>query len=151
MAQTTRNQVLTSYTGGGTAGCALANRLSSDPSVSVLVVEAGKIADGWTSRVPLISANFMANHSGTYDRVSVPQSNLGGRKQHLISGKAIGGTTRINAMLYTRGSAGEYNAMGAAGRKGWAFDDVSPILKSAEHFFDKKVGPERGQDGRCRL
>ena len=93
----------------------------------------------------------MANKAGTYKRVSTSQPHLEGREQNLYTGKAIGGTSRINAMLYTRGSAGEYNAMAAAGRKGWGFDDVTPVFKSAERFYDKKVGPERGKDGETRF
>lgn len=103
--------------------------------------------DNWANRVPLISADFAANRSGTYDRVSVSQPNLGGRELHLYTGKALGGTSRINAMLYTRGSAGEYDEMSAVGRKGWAFGDVSPLFKSAECFYEKTGGSERGETG----
>lgn len=133
--------------GGGTAGCALANRLSADPSVSVLLVERGPVSDSWASRVPLFSTNFASDQSRTYKRTSTPQETLGGRAQELYSGKVLGGTSRINSMLYTRGAAAEFNAWSAAGRKGWSFNEVSPLFKTSECYFDKNVGPERGRNG----
>lgn len=133
--------------GGGTAGCALANRLSANPSVSVLLVERGPIADSWASRVPLFSTNFASDLSRTYKRSSTPQEHLGGHTQNLYSGKVLGGTSRINSMLYTRGAAAEYNAWSVSGRRGWSFDDVSHLFKAAERFYDKNVGPERGRNG----
>lgn len=54
-------------------------------------------------------------------------------------------------MLYTRGTAAEYNAWGAAGRKGWSFEDVSPLFKTSECFLDKNVGVERGRSGAYRV
>ncbi|KAI5123485.1 hypothetical protein M0805_008855 [Coniferiporia weirii] len=133
--------------GGGTAGCALANRLSVDPSVSVLLVERGLAANTWTSRVPLFSTDFASDGSRTYKRETLPQKAVGGRKQELFSGKVLGGTSRINSMLYTRGIAAEYNSWGAMGRKGWSFDDVLPLFKATERSLDKGVGPERGRNG----
>ncbi|KAH8108860.1 alcohol oxidase [Phellopilus nigrolimitatus] len=133
--------------GGGTAGCALANRLSSDPSVSVLLVERGLAADTWASRVPLFSTDFASDGSRTYKRDSLPQKFVDGRTQQLYSGKVLGGTSRINSMLYTRGIAAEYNAWSAAGRKGWSYDDVLPLFKKGERNLDNAAGPERGRDG----
>lgn len=52
-------------------------------------------------------------------------------------------------MMYTRSAAAEYNAWAEAGRKGWAYDDVSALFKKSERFYDKDVGEERGKDGTC--
>lgn len=139
--------ILNEVLGGGTSGCALANRLSSARNVSVLVVERGPVADTWTSRVPLFSTDFASDGSRTYKQESAPQSAIRGRKLELFSGKALGGTSRINSMLYTRGTAAEYTAWEAAGRKGWDYDDVLPLFKRSERYLNAKSGGERGTCG----
>ncbi|KAL5480189.1 hypothetical protein ACEPAI_1459 [Sanghuangporus weigelae] len=133
--------------GGGTSGCVLANRLSSDRNVSVLLVERGPVADTWISRVPLFSSDFASNGSRTYKRESTSQTALSGRKLELFSGKVLGGSSRINAMLYTRGAAAEYMAWDAAGRRGWDYDDVLPLFKRSERCLDARSGGERGTAG----
>ena len=72
---------------------------------------------------------------------------MGGRKLEVFSGRVLGGTSRINSMLYTRGCAAEYNAWEKAGRKGWSFNDVLPFFKRSEKCFIEGAGDERGRQG----
>ena len=65
----------------------------------------------------------------------------------VFSGKALGGTSRVNAMLYTRGMAAEYEGWKADGRKGWGYDDVLPLFKKDEKYAGGKATDERGRDG----
>ena len=89
---------------GGTAGCVLASRLSEDPSVSVLVIEQGPVADTWASRVPVISGD--PYRSGTLASTwwALPMEQVDRRSLQVMRGEALGGTSRINSLLYTRGS-----------------------------------------------
>ena len=89
---------------GGTAGCVLASRLSEDPHVTVLLIEQGPIADTWSSRVPLISGN--PYRSGTVAKTwwSLPLRDADNRYLEVMRGEALGGTSRINSLLYTRGA-----------------------------------------------
>ncbi|KAF9467112.1 alcohol oxidase [Collybia nuda] len=134
--------------GGGTAGCVLANRLSANPSTRVLVVERGPIADSWTSRVPLFSSDFASDGSRTYIRPSESQGKLASKSFDLYSGRVLGGTSRINQMIYSRGLPAEYDAWRDAGRVGWGWEDMKPyFLKSerANYKGDASVHAQTGE------
>ena len=75
---------------------------------------------------------------------SVPQKNANGRVIELVSGKSLGGATKINAMLYNRGAPAQYNAWAAAGRKGWSYDDIEPYFVKSEHHLG--IVSETSQD-----
>lgn len=105
---------------GGTAGCVLASRLSEDSDAKVLLVERGVLADSWASRVPLISSNFAADNAPVYKWKTVPQEHANGQEFQVVAGKALGGTSRINSMLYTRGAPAEWNSWRDMGRSGCA-------------------------------
>lgn len=129
------NYMLSRPTGGGTAGCVLANRLSASPDVRVLLVERGPLADGWTSRVPLFSSDFASDGTRTIKWKTVHQEQLG-RNIEAFQGKALGGSSRINQMLYTRGLPAEYDAWRDDGRNGWGWDDLKGyFLKSEKAIF----------------
>ncbi|THH13247.1 hypothetical protein EW146_g6943 [Bondarzewia mesenterica] len=117
--------------GGGTAGCVLANRLSTDFKSRVLLVERGPLADSWASRVPLLSSDFASDGSRTFKCPSEYQPELG-RNLELFGGSVLGGTSRINQMVYTRGSPAEYDAWRDAGRKGWGWEDMKPYFLKSE-------------------
>ncbi|TCD64767.1 hypothetical protein EIP91_003658 [Steccherinum ochraceum] len=131
--------------GGGTAGCVLANRLSADPSVSVLLVERGRADDTWLSRVPLFSNPF-SPWPPAFD-TQVDDSGSQKEKEKLYTGNALGGTSRINAMLYTRGLAGEYDGWSGAGRKGWRYEELVPLFGRSERCVVKEAGEEAGRTG----
>lgn len=124
--------------GGGTAGCVLANRLSADSSKTVLLVERGPRADTWAARVPLFSSDFASDGSRTLKRDSEVQPEAG-RSFMLVSGGALGGSTRVNQMLYTRGLPAEYDMWEEAGRKGWGWEDVKPYFLKSERALAGRV------------
>lgn len=118
--------------GGGTAGCVLANRLSQSPDITVLLVERGPLAESWASRVPLLSSDFASDGSRTQMRMSEHQSEIG-RAINLCTGSALGGSSRVNQMIYLRGLKKEYDMWkDKTGCKGWGWDDVSTTFKKSE-------------------
>lgn len=132
--------------GGGTAGCVLANRLSASPDVRVLLVERGPLADSWASRVPLFSSDFASDGSRTIKRPTVHQDQLG-QKIELYQGKALGGSSRINQMLYTRGLPAEYDAWRKEGREGWGWDDLKGYFLKHEKATFPCDPAVHGSDG----
>ncbi|CAK7231558.1 hypothetical protein SBRCBS47491_007972 [Sporothrix bragantina] len=127
--------------GGGTAGSVLASRLSEDSSVSVLLLERGPIKDVYMSRVPLMSQNYSSDWStGIDNRYSEPSPAYNGRRLQMTSAEGLGGTTRINGMLVTRGVPGGYNQWAEEfGLDGWSWKDVEPYfvkMETAMHYSD---------------
>jgi len=129
--------------GGGSAGCTLASRLSEDASVTVLLIEAGK-----TDRNPLIHAPagiapLAISRRANWCYETTPQLGLNGRRGYQPRGKVLGGSSSINAMLYVRGQAEDYNEWASLGNPGWDFESVLPYFKRAERnteFFDSYHG-----------
>ena len=116
--------------GGGSAGCVLARRLSDDPSLKVLLIEAGG-----TDRHPLfhMPAGFakMTKGIGSWGWHTVPQKQLNGRVLRYTQAKVIGGGSSINAQLYTRGVPADYDEwVSEEGALGWSYRDVLPVLQA---------------------
>ncbi|KAJ7177638.1 alcohol oxidase [Mycena filopes] len=134
--------------GGGTAGAVVANRLSADPTVRVLLLERGGPVDTWAARVPLIGSAYFRPGAPVYRDTAVPMENLDARTLTMYRGKALGGGSRINGMGYTRGWAGEFNQWAAEGRVGWAYEAVAPFFMKSEGWVGGKLASaEHGQDG----
>jgi choline dehydrogenase-like flavoprotein len=118
--------------GGGSGGCAVAGRLSEDRETSVCLIEAGGKGDGWLHKVPSAVAAILPTPIGNYAYKTVPQAGLNGRQGYQPRGKALGGSSAINAMLYIRGHRKDYDEWAKLGCKGWSFKDVLPYFKKAE-------------------
>ncbi len=118
--------------GAGTAGCVLANRLSADPAVSVLLLEAGGKDDWIWIHIPVGYLYCIGNPRTDWCYRTEPCAGLNGRSILYARGKVLGGCSSINAMLYMRGQARDYNQWEALGNPGWSWDDVFPVFKRSE-------------------
>lgn len=97
--------------------------------------------------MPLFSSDFASDGTRTYIRPSEGQGKLANKSYDLYSGRALGGTSRINQMIYSRGLPAEYDAWKAAGRVGWGWEDIKPyFLKSerANYSVDAGVHAQTG-------
>ncbi|KIJ63527.1 GMC oxidoreductase [Hydnomerulius pinastri MD-312] len=117
--------------GGGTAGCVLANRLSADPSTTVLLLERGPAEDSWASRIPLFSANF-SQGSPLARKFESESQDVVGKPIDIYQGNGMGGTSRINHMFYTRGPPGQYDAWERDGATGWGSRSLLPYFVKSE-------------------
>ncbi|KAI0782326.1 hypothetical protein C8Q75DRAFT_506562 [Abortiporus biennis] len=133
--------------GGGTSGCVLANRLSQDANVTVLLLEKGKVSNDWKARTPLTSFHFISDGSRSEVIQSVPQKHLSGRKIDLIVGSSLGGTSKINGMVYTRGFPQEFDAWSKEGRKGWGYNDLLPYFVKSEGNLTQDASKYHGKQG----
>lgn len=118
--------------GAGSAGCVLANRLSANPSTSVCLVEAGGSDSNLRVKVPAGILSLYGNPNYDYCYVGVSQPHLNGRRIPVNRGKALGGSSSINSMVYIRGAAQDYDEWSRLGCTGWAFSDVLPVFKKLE-------------------
>jgi choline dehydrogenase-like flavoprotein len=118
--------------GGGSAGCALARRLSDDPATRVCLIEAGPPDDNVLCRVPIGAALFTPTRWRNWAFETEPQPGLGGRRGYQPRGRMLGGSSAINAMIYMRGHPSDYDDWAAAGCSGWAWQDVLPYFRRAE-------------------
>jgi choline dehydrogenase-like flavoprotein len=119
--------------GGGSAGCVLANRLSADPNVSVALVEAGGDGRDVLIRTPAAAVAMLPTKINNYGYETVPQAGLNGRRGYQPRGRALGGSSAINAMVYIRGHRADYDHWAALGNAGWGYEDVLPYFKRAEN------------------
>ncbi|HUA11114.1 MAG TPA: GMC family oxidoreductase N-terminal domain-containing protein [Solirubrobacteraceae bacterium] len=118
--------------GAGSAGCVLANRLSEDPAVSVLVLEAG--GSDRSIKVKIPAAFPQQFHTKLdWDYFSEPEPHVDGRALFIPRGKMLGGCSSMNAMLYVRGRPLDYDGWEAQGAPGWGYADVLPYFKRSEN------------------
>jgi choline dehydrogenase-like flavoprotein len=119
--------------GGGSAGCVVASRLSEDRNVTVCLLEAGGAGNNWVVKAPLGIAIMVPSKTNNWAFETVPQPGLNGRRGYQPRGKALGGSSAINAMVYIRGHRADYDGWAALGNAGWAYDDVLPYFKKSEN------------------
>lgn len=118
--------------GGGSAGCVLANRLSEDPTCSVLLLEAGHPDKRLEIQMPAaFSRLFKTKYDWNYNTEAQPGLNK--RRLYWPRGKVLGGSSAINAMIYIRGNAHDYDQWANLGNPGWSFGQVLPFFKRGQH------------------
>ncbi|HEU4599530.1 MAG TPA: GMC family oxidoreductase N-terminal domain-containing protein [Solirubrobacterales bacterium] len=117
--------------GAGSAGCVLAHRLSEDPAVRVLLIEAGGKDRHPNIKIPAAFAKQFRTKLD-WDFATEPEPHCAGRSIYIPRGKGLGGSSSMNAMLYVRGNPLDYEAWAAAGAEGWGWDDVRPYFLRAE-------------------
>jgi choline dehydrogenase-like flavoprotein len=134
--------------GAGPAGCAVAARLAEAPGEpSVALVETGRAKASFLSDMPLGIAGLVPfRGKANYGFETVPQPELNGRRGYVPRGRGLGGSSLINAMIYTRGQPQDYDGWAAAGCTGWSWADVLPLFRRSE-ANGRGSNPWHGADG----
>ncbi len=125
--------------GAGSAGCVLAYRLTADPSVRVLVLEAGGRDTHPLIHIPLGLGKMWEHRMFDWGYDTEPEPRLDNRQIEAMRGKVLGGSSSINVMAYVRGHRGDYDRWAQSGCPGWSYAEVLPFFKRCESW-------ERGED-----
>lgn len=136
--------------GAGSAGCVLANRLTEDPDVSVLVLEAGGKDRDPLIQIPLTWARILQLQKHDWGYFTEPDPGIDNRSIECARGKVMGGCSSVNAMAYVRGNKGDYDRWAGNSLPGWDYNHALPYFKRAESW--EKGGDDfRGGDGPLRV
>ena len=136
--------------GAGSAGAAVANRLSADPRNKVLLLEAGRASHPWSS-IPIGMARLITNPAANWLYSSEPEANTNGRRIPVPRGKLLGGSSSINGMVFVRGQAQDFDTWAQMGNRGWSYSDVLPFFKRMESYAGEGDEAYRGREGPLRV
>lgn len=133
--------------GGGSAGCVVASRISEDPSATVCLLEAGGEGRNLLIRAPLGFVAAMPRGINSWHYQTVPQAGFNGRRGFQPRGKALGGSSTINAMIYAHGHPSDFDTWASLGNPGWSFADVLPYFTKSEMNAIHRDSPYHGTSG----
>jgi len=119
--------------GAGSSGCVLANRLTANPSINVCFIEAGGHDKSPRIQIPAGTITLYKSKKYSWNYFSAPQKALNNRRLHTPRGRALGGSSSMNSMIYIRGAAADYDNWQAAGCPGWSWQEVLPWFKKSEN------------------
>ncbi|RST87685.1 choline dehydrogenase [Aquibium carbonis] len=124
--------------GAGSAGCVLANRLSADPANRVLLLEAGGRDRNPLFRLPMLMGKLFQSGIYNWHYHTEPEAHLGGRSLYWPRGKALGGSSTINGMIYVRGNRHDYDRWAQLGLPGWSYEEVLPAFRRSEGHIQRQ-------------
>src|SRR5215470_2666456 len=136
--------------GAGSAGAAVAHRLSADPRNKVLLLEAGRASHPWTF-IPVGSARMITNPAANWLYSAEPEANTNGRRLPVPRGKLLGGSSSINGMAFVRGQAQDFDTWAQMGNRGWGYEEVLPYFKRMESYEGGGDDRYRGREGPLRV
>jgi len=136
--------------GAGSAGAAVAHRLSADPRNKVLLLEAGAASHPW-SFIPVGSARLIKNPAANWLYSAEPEANTKGRRIPVPRGKLLGGSSAINGMAFVRGQSRDFDTWAQMGNRGWSYQDVLPFFKRMESYAGGGDDALRGREGPLRV
>lgn len=136
--------------GAGSAGAAVANRLSANPRFHVLLLEAGPASHHW-SAIPLGYAKLLANPDANWCYSSEPEESTDGRRLPVPRGRILGGSSAINGCAFVRGQKQDFDTWAQLGNTGWSYQDVLPFFKRMETYEGGGDDGFRGREGPLRV
>lgn len=136
--------------GAGSAGCALAARLSQDSQARVLLLEAGGVDRNLWLHIPLGVGKLLTNPRFAWRFDSQPQSGMKGQAIYSPRGRVLGGSSAVNGMAYVWGDPAEYDRWPQLGCPGWSYAELQPYFRRLENYDDNS-DPRRGHDGPVRI
>jgi choline dehydrogenase len=136
--------------GAGSAGAAVAYRLSENPRNRVLLLEAGHAFNPWT-RIPIGFAKLIQNPKANWLYSAEPEANTNGRRLPVPRGKLLGGSSAINGQAFVRGQAQDFDTWAQMGNQGWSYADVLPLFRKMESYEAEGDDTYRGRSGPLRV